>query len=124
MPLSYSVIPSVAERFTKVNRAAKSRDPYSIARRQGPAGNFHPNMEPPTKPMLKEAAEAGFYQPPGLIDKYPRIQILSIAELLVGKKIEYPRLLDLIFKKAPKARNAAEEQIPLAGTETEDEGPF
>jgi len=53
------------------------------------------SMEAPTKPMLKEAAEAGFYQPPGLADKFPRIQILSIAELLVGKKIEYPRLLDV-----------------------------
>jgi hypothetical protein len=39
------------------------------------------SMEPPTKPMLKEAAEAGLYQPPGMTDKYPRIQILHIAEL-------------------------------------------
>ncbi|MGA8154196.1 MAG: DNA methyltransferase [Terriglobales bacterium] len=82
------------------------------------------SMEPPTKPMLREAAEAGFYQPPGLTDKYPRLQILSIAELLAGKKIEYPRLLDVTFKKAPKARKAAEEQIPLGGAEIEDEGPF
>jgi len=42
------------------------------------------SMEPPTKPMLKEAAEAGFYRPPGLTDKYPRIQILSIVDLLGG----------------------------------------
>jgi len=41
-------------------------------------------MELPTKPMLKEAAEAGFYRPPGLTDKYPRIQILSIVDLLGG----------------------------------------
>jgi hypothetical protein len=32
----------------------------------------------------------------------PRLQILSIAELLEGKKIDYPRY-------------AAEEQIPLGG---------
>ena len=81
------------------------------------------SMEPPTKPMIKESAEAGFYQPPGLTDKYSRLQLLSIAELLEGKKIEYPRLLDVTFKKAPKARKAAEEQIRL-GTEIEDEGPF
>lgn len=80
------------------------------------------SMEPPTKPMMKEAIETGFYQPPGLTDKYPRIQILSIAELLVGKKIEYPRLLDVTYKKAPRARKAAEEQIPLTGAE--EEGPF
>jgi site-specific DNA-methyltransferase (adenine-specific) len=82
------------------------------------------SMEPPTKPMLKEAAEPGFYQPPGLTDKFPRLQILSIAEILAGKQIDYPRLLDVTYKKAPRARKAAEEQIPLAGTEIEDEGPF
>jgi len=82
------------------------------------------SMEPSTKPMVKESVEAGFYQPPGLTDKYPRIQILSIAELLEGKRVEYPRLLDVTYKRAPRARKAAEEQIPLAGTEVEDEGPF
>ncbi|PYV69348.1 MAG: hypothetical protein DMG97_22155 [Acidobacteria bacterium] len=74
--------------------------------------------------MLKEAAEVGFYQPPGLTNKYPRLQILSIAELLAGKQIEYPRMLDVTYKKAPKARKAAEGQIPLTGAEVEDEGPF
>jgi len=80
------------------------------------------SMEPPTKPMLKEAAEAGFYKPPGLADKYPRLQILSIADLLEGKRIDYPRYAaDATFKKAPKARKTAEEQIPLGG---EIEEPF
>jgi hypothetical protein len=55
-----------------------------------------------------------------LADRYPRIQILSIAELLVGKKIEYPRLLDVTYKKAPRARGTAAEQIELGV----DEGPF
>ena len=82
------------------------------------------SMEPPTKPMLKEAAEAGFYQP-YMGEKYPRLQILSIADLLAGKKIDYPRFsIDLTHKRAPKARKAAEEQIPLAPAEEEDEGPF
>jgi hypothetical protein len=81
------------------------------------------SMEPPTKPMMKEAAEAGFYQPPGLTDRYPRIQILSIAELLAGEKIDYPRFAaDATFKKAPKARKTAEEQMALGETEIEE--PF
>jgi site-specific DNA-methyltransferase (adenine-specific) len=79
-------------------------------------------MEAPTKPMLKEAAEAGFYKPPGLEDRYPRIQILTIEELLAGKGVAYPRLLEVTFKKAPKARKAAEEQMALGGTEIEE--PF
>ncbi len=83
------------------------------------------SMQPPTKPMLKEAAEAGFYQVPGLRDKYPRLQILSIAQLLEGKRVEFPRFAsDATFKRAPKARKAAEQQIPLSGTEIEDDGPF
>ena len=79
-------------------------------------------MEAPTKPMLKEAAEAGFYKPPGLEDRYPRIQILTIEELLAGKGVAYPRLLEVTFKKAPKARKAAEEQMALGGTDVEE--PF
>jgi len=79
-------------------------------------------MEAPTKPMLKEAAEAGFYKPPGLEDRYPRIQILTIEELLAGKGVAYPRLVEVTFKKAPKARKATEEQMPLGGTEIEE--PF
>jgi hypothetical protein len=82
------------------------------------------SMETPTKPILKEAAEAGSYQPPRLANKYPRLQILSIAELLVGNEVDYPRPLDVTYKKAPTARRAAEEQILLAGAEVEDEGPF
>ncbi|HEV2395652.1 MAG TPA: DNA methyltransferase [Candidatus Sulfotelmatobacter sp.] len=81
------------------------------------------SMEAPTKPMLKEAAEAGFYQPPGTIDKFPRLQILSIAELLEGKKIDYPRyVLDATYKKAPRSRKAAEEQIPLGAGDIDE--PF
>ena len=80
-------------------------------------------MEAPTKPMLKEAAEAGFYKPPGLEDRYPRIQVLTIEELLAGKGVAYPRLLEVTFKKAPKARKVAEEQMALGGTEIIEE-PF
>jgi len=74
--------------------------------------------------MLKEAAEAGFYKPPGLEDRYPRLQILTIEELLAGKGIQYPRMLEVTFKKAPRSRRAAEEQIPLGTAESEEEGPF
>ncbi len=80
------------------------------------------SMQPPTRPMLKEAAEAGFYQVPGLRDKYPRLQILSIAQLLEGERVEFPRFAaDATFKRAPKAQKAAEEQMPLGG---EPEEPF
>jgi hypothetical protein len=106
-------------------QAAYVRDLRGVIEREKAEIGVLISMESPTKPMQKEAAEAGFYQPPGLADRYARIQILSIPELLAGKKIEYPRYaLDATFKKAPRARGAAETQIPLAGVEVEDEGPF
>ncbi len=80
-------------------------------------------MEAPTKPMLKEAAEAGFYK--HFLDwrtGIRRIQILTIEELLAGKGVAYPRLLEVTFKKAPKARRAAEEQMALGGSEIDE--PF
>jgi hypothetical protein len=40
--------------------------------------------------MLTEAASAGFYEPKEFPRRYPRLQILTIAELLAGKKLEYP----------------------------------
>jgi DNA modification methylase len=104
-------------------QAAHVRDLRGVIEREKAEIGALISMEPPTKPMLKEATEAGFYQPPGLADKFPRLQILSIAEMLAGRQVEYPRLLDVTYKKAPRAKKAVEEQIPLAGAEVED-GPF
>jgi site-specific DNA-methyltransferase (adenine-specific) len=106
--------------------AAYVRDLRGVIEREKAEIGVLISMEAPTRPMLKEAAEAGFYKPPGVsgakVDKYPRIQILSIEELLEGKKIDYPRYAaDATFRKAPKSRKAPEEQIPLAG---EIEEPF
>ncbi len=60
----------------------------------------------PTAPMKKEAAEAGFYQPPGLLPQVPKIQIITIEELLEDKQLEYPRISPATFKKAPRQTKA------------------
>lgn len=57
-------------------------------------------MEKPTKPMIKEASEAGFYKSEGYNKKYAKIQIVSIEELLQGKTIDSPPP-SASFKKAP-----------------------
>ena len=59
-------------------------------------------LENPTAPMKKEAAEAGFYQPPGVLPQVPKIQLITIAELLEGQTLEYPRFAPDTFKKAPR----------------------
>lgn len=62
-------------------------------------------MQDPTKPMRAEAAEAGFYQSPGAGTSHPRLQILTIADLLAGKKIDMPFAGkgNVTLKKAQKA---------------------
>jgi len=63
-------------------------------------------MQEPTKPMRTEVAGAGFYYSPGWNKDYPKLQILTVAELLAGKGIDMPPLgqVNVTFKKAPKAQ--------------------
>ena len=81
------------------------------------------SMEAPTKPMLKEAAEAGFYKSPHVEGKFPRLQIFTIEQLLNGKQIAYPRLLDVTYKKAPRAREKQAEPmvLPLQDADEDEE---
>ena len=64
-------------------------------------------MDDPTQKMRTDAASVGFYKSPWGTS-HPRLQILTVAELLAGKKIDMPPSLDLrTFKKAPKAKKEA-----------------
>jgi hypothetical protein len=44
---------------------------------------------------------------------FPRIQILTIEEILAGKEIELPRLLEVTYKQAPKAKARKAENLEL-----------
>jgi len=70
-------------------------------------------LEPATRPMRTEASGAGFYKSPW--GTHPRIQILTVAEILSGKGIDMPplRQVDRTFKKAPRAKQTQAETIPL-----------
>ena len=70
------------------------------------------SMEAPTKRMLKEAAEVGFYKPPGLLDNI-RASDFTIEELLEGNQVAHPRPPDATFKKASRSRSPAEKKLPL-----------
>ena len=73
-------------------------------------------LRPPTEPMLQEALSAGLYTPASLPnDSYPRVQILTIEQLLEGARAEYPRYAASdTFKRAP--RQLREEGIqPVLG---------
>lgn len=71
-------------------------------------------MQEPTQPMRGEAAGAGFYKS-SWGQQYRRLQILTVEELLNGKRIDYPpsTQTNVTFKKAPKAKRVEGEQLGL-----------
>jgi hypothetical protein len=82
------------------------RDLKGVMEREQAAVAAFLTLREPTPAMVKEAATAGFYEPehlPGM--SFPRLQIVTIEELLTGKKLEYPRLApNATFKRAPRQR--------------------
>ena len=75
-------------------------------------------LEDATKPMVTEAASADLYKSPW--GNHPRLQILTIAELLAGRRIDYPPTINVTHKRAPSAEAALPEQFTLAPVQTAD----
>jgi DNA modification methylase len=72
-------------------------------------------LEPPTEPMKVEAITAGSYHSE-LYDKdYPKIQILTVEELLAGKTVDMPpqTQTSVTFAKAPKVSKKEGEQLSM-----------
>jgi site-specific DNA-methyltransferase (adenine-specific) len=80
------------------------------------------SMEDPTKPMRTEAASTGFYKSPWGHKNYPRLQLLTIEELLDGKRLDSPPLhhTSVTFKKAPRARKSDTHRQPDLAEYAED----
>lgn len=60
-------------------------------------------LEEPTRDMRMEAVTAGFYHSPGWNKDYPRIQILTIEQLLRGEEINMPPA-SVTFKEAGRVK--------------------
>lgn len=81
------------------------RDLRGVVEREQAAIGVFISLEPATSEMTKEAATAGFYHSPGWHQDYPRIQILTIAELLAGTEIKMPPAYGT-FKQAQKVEES------------------
>ena len=68
------------------------------------------SLEEPTRPMMQEAKAAGQYLHETMGRSYDRISIVTIRELLEGKRLEIPMSID-VLKAAQAAIN--EEQLDL-----------
>jgi site-specific DNA-methyltransferase (adenine-specific) len=95
------------------------RDLIGVLQREKAEIGVYISFAEPTKPMLREAAEAGFYTSPGSSgsagEKYPRIQLLSIRDLLEGtKSVQRPlHVRDTTFRRAPRSRPTPTENLTL-----------
>ena len=96
--------------------APQIRDLKGVLEREKAELGLFITLEPPTRPMLQEAASAGIYEPehfPGY--QFPRLQILTIEELLSGKEAQYPHFApQATFRQAPRRRRKEGAQGRLA----------
>jgi DNA modification methylase len=71
-------------------------------------------LHEPTPAMRKEAASGGFYTSPW--GKHPKVQLLTIADLLDGREIDYPGRVtggNVTLKSAPKHKKKDSEVLDL-----------
>ena len=69
-------------------------------------------LEPPTADMTAAALKAGFYHSPAWGKSFPRIQIVTITDLLKGAEVQMPPQYGT-FKQAQKVLSVAEQQATL-----------
>jgi len=82
------------------------RDLRGVLDREKAAIGILISLQPATGPMETEAASAGFYEHKTNKQKYPRLQLRTVKELMEGKGLERPSTVaatDETFRKAPKA---------------------
>ena len=92
------------------------RDLRGVLDREKAAIGILISLQPPTGPMETEAASAGFYEHKTNRQKYPRLQLRTVKELMEGKGIERPSTVaatDETFKKAPESKKKQHEQKAL-----------
>jgi len=83
------------------------RDLRGVLDREKAAMGVLITLQPASKPMEVEAASTGFYEHKMNKQKYPRLQLRTVKELMEGKGIERPSnvaAVDETFKKAPESK--------------------
>lgn len=93
---------------------AEVRDLIGVLDREKADIGVYISFAEPTKPMEREAAEAGFYTSSDGA-KYPRLQLLTIEGLLQGSQhLQRPLYArDITFKPAPRHKGTKAENLAL-----------
>ncbi|MDR1926856.1 MAG: restriction endonuclease [Endomicrobium sp.] len=72
-----------------VNRS-QIGDFISVVNREEAAGGIFITLTPPTKPMKTEAAQAGSFTIKAMGKTYPKIQVITIEEMMNGARMDLP----------------------------------
>jgi site-specific DNA-methyltransferase (adenine-specific) len=88
------------------------RDLRGTIEREGAAIGVFITLAPPTRDMQQEAVSAGFYRSVGWGKNYPRLQILTIADLLRGAQVDMPPQFGT-FKQSQRIQQADAGQAAL-----------
>lgn len=97
-----------------VNRAMVS-DLAGVVQREGAAMGLFITLEEPTAPMRKDAPSAGEFYSELSRRTYPKIQIMTIKDLLDGRKPEIPLLIMPTYQQAEKVEQESPGQEKLFG---------
>jgi site-specific DNA-methyltransferase (adenine-specific) len=89
------------------------RELSDVVRREDAQIGVLITLAPSTKPMRDEAASGGFYK--SSWGSYPRLQILTVEELLNGARVDYPWTTgaNVTFKQAPRVKRKVAEPLAL-----------
>ena len=85
------------------------RDLKGVLDREGEPVAILLTLAPPTRDMVTEAAAAGFYESDFWKKKFPRVQIITIEEMLGGKRPDIP-WGKAPFAKAPTEKEKAQQE--------------
>jgi site-specific DNA-methyltransferase (adenine-specific) len=92
------------------------RDLRGTVEREGAALGLFITLEAPTRDMTTEAVSAGFYRSP-MAGDYPKIQIVTIEQLLRGEGVHMPPNFTT-FKQAERVKqDSGDVNLPLFGEE-------
>lgn len=92
------------------------RDLVGVLDREGAEIGALISLKEPTGPMKKEAASAGMYKSPLTGTTHPRVQLITVAELLDGRKLDLPAIApqqSMTAKPAVAPTKAKPDQMTL-----------
>ena len=83
------------------------RDLRGTVEREDAAIGVFVTLEEPTGPMEREAVSAGFFEPESWTGRFPRLQILTVEQLLDGAQVQMPLMRN--------TRRVAEDEMAQGG---------